>query len=159
MSTSMWGYTFIIVGLMAAFLLILFGGINTKGEQNYYLIKESMQNAMLDSVDENAYKVGLEQSEVDSVSTINCESGKPGTVRIVTEKFVENFTRRFAESANLSQEYRIEIYDIQECPAKVSLKVISKENYTWIKRFFTGDTKNEETLIVSELSGILESKE
>ena len=150
---------FLIVGLIAAFLLIICGGINTKNEQNYYLIKETMQNAMLDSVDENAYKVGLEQKEVDSVPTINCESGKPGTVRIVTEKFVENFTRRFAEVVNLNNNYRIEIYDIQECPAKVSLKVISRENYTWMERLFKKNANNEETLIVNELSGILESKE
>lgn len=44
-----------------------------------------------------------------------------------SEKFVENFVRRFAESATLSRTYVIKIYDISEMPAKVSLEVSSTE--------------------------------
>ena len=162
MSSSMWGYLFLFLGIMAASLLILFGSINSKNEQDYYLIKEVTQNAMLDSVDNNAYVAGLEQSEVDNVDTIYCASGKPGTIRIVTEKFVENFARRFAEVAkqNKNYNYRIEFYDIIECPAKVTLRVISTEDSSWVRRIFkSNDNSTDEVLIVNDLSAILESKE
>lgn len=162
MSSSMWGYLFMFLGIMAAALLIMFGSINSKNEQNYYLIKEVTQNAMLDSVDNNAYVAGLEQTEADNVETIHCPSGKPGTIRIVTEKFVENFARRFAEVAkqNRNYNYRIEFYDIIECPAKVTLRVISTEDSSWVRRIFRGDdSSTDEVLIVNDLSAILESKE
>ncbi len=160
MSSSMWGYLFLFLGIMAFALLILFGNMNSKNEQGYYLLKEVTQNAMLDSVDQNAYQVGLEQSEADGVPTIQCVSGRPGTIRIITEKFVENFTRRFAEIAHTNQDYTIEIYEINECPAKVTLKVIAKEDYTWVDRIFNGTSKKDkEALIVNELSAILETKE
>ena len=160
MSSSMWGYLFLFLGIMAAALLLLFGSINTKNEQDYYLIKEVTQNAMLDSLDNNAYIAGLEQDEVDKVDTIMCASGNPGTIRIVTEKFVENFARRFAEVALDNQSYRIEFYDIIECPAKVTLRVISKEDSSWVRRIFRGsDSSTDEVLIVNDLSAILESKE
>ena len=50
-----------------------------------------------------------------------------GITKIDQEKFVENFTRRFAESAQLSRTYVIKIYDINETPPKVSLQVSSSE--------------------------------
>lgn len=40
---------------------------------------------------------------------------------------VENFLRRFAESALLSNTYKIDIYDVNETPPKVSLLVSSVE--------------------------------
>ena len=161
MSESMWGYLFLFLGLMAAALLILFGGINTKNETNYYLLKEVTQNAMLDAVDDVAYKVGLTQEEVDNIDTINCVSGKPGTIRIVTEKFVESFARRLAEVAPSKGEYKIEFYEINECPAKVSVKIISQQDYSWVKRLFTRDASidTEKTDIVNKITAILETKD
>lgn len=161
MSESMWGYLFLLLGIMAAALLIFFGFVNTKSEQDYYLVKEVTQNAMLDSVDKIAYQKGLTQKEVDNLkNNIDCVSGKPGTIRIITERFVENFARRYAEVAKTNQTYRIEFYEIQECPAKVSLKVISKENYSFLRRLFRGKQEaNENKEIVTELSSILETKD
>lgn len=159
MSTSMWGYLFLILGIMAAALLMLFGNINTKNEQNYYLLKETTQNAMLDAVDDVAYQVGLTQEEVDKIPAINCVSGKPGTIRIITERFVESFTRRYAEVAAQNKDYRIEFYEINECPARVSVRVISKENYSWVARLFRGNEQNAETNITNELTSILETKD
>lgn len=153
----MWGYAFLLLGIMAAALLLLFSNINTKNEQNYYLLKEITQNAMLDSVDQETYNEGLASDK--AVVNSSCPYGKPGTVRIVTEAFVETFTRRWAEAANPKTNYKIEIFDIQECPPKVSLRVTSTENYSWVRRLFRGDSKeNEEAVIVNELSAILETK-
>ena len=50
-----------------------------------------------------------------------------GQVKINREKFVENFIRRFAENASLSRTYLIQIYDVNEVPPKVSIKVSSRE--------------------------------
>ena len=161
MSDAMWGYLFLLLGIMAAFLLILFGNINTKNETNYYLLKEVTQNAMLDAVDDIAYEVGLTQEEVNKIDTIQCVSGKPGTIRIVTERFVESFARRFAEVAPSKGEYQIKFYEINECPAKVSVKIISQQDYSFVKRLFTRDTgiNTEETDIVNEITAILETRD
>ena len=46
-----------------------------------------------------------------------------GDIRIVEDKFVENFTRRFAENLANNGNYEITIHDISEIPPRVSLKV------------------------------------
>ena len=141
MSTSTWGYLFLLLGIFAAALLLFFGNISSKNEQNYYLLKETTQNAMLDSVDKVAYQVGLTQEEVDNIKTIDCASGQPGTIRIITERFVESFARRFSESVANNKNYKIQFYEINECPAKVSVKVTSTESYSWLRRLFRGEKK------------------
>ena len=50
-----------------------------------------------------------------------------GIVKINQQKFIESFLRKFAENASLSRTYKIDIYDINEEPPKVSLKVSSTE--------------------------------
>lgn len=162
MSETMWGYLFLLLGIMAAGLLILFGSINTKDEQNYYLLKEVTQNAMLDAVDDVAYEVGLTQEEVNNnTGIIKCVSGQPGTIRIITERFIESFARRYAEVAHVNKDYRIEFYEILECPAKVTVRVISTEDFSWLEKIFnaTPDGESTDAKIVNELTAILETKE
>lgn len=158
MSESMWGYLFLVIGILAAALLILFGNINTKNEQNYYSLKEVVQNAMLDSFDKEAYDKGLTHSQVINSSTINCAEGIIGTIRINKDEFVENFARRYAQVANINTNYTIKIFDIQECPAKVSVSIESKENYSWVRKLFRG-SGDDEVVIVNDLSAILETKD
>lgn len=159
MSETMWGYLFMMLGVIAAALLLFFGAVNTENEQDYYALKEATQNAMLDSVDNVAYHVGLSQDEVNGNPTIHCNSGVSGTVRIITEKFVENFARRYAEIAKSNLEYTIKIYDIQECPPKVSLLVESKENYSALRKVFRGEQKTEDEtkIITNKLTAVLET--
>ena len=92
-------------------LIYLFQGITNTDEHNYYLLKEVTEAAMLDAVDVADYRI-------------------TGNVSINREKFVEVFVRRFAESADLTKTYTIEIYDINENPPKVSLVVKTKTNGT-----------------------------
>lgn len=75
---------------------------------------------------------------------------RDGTIRIDREKFVENFVRRFAEGANLAQNYKIEIFDVSETPPKVSIRVSSK---------LASNVTNEiiEFDIVNKLDAILET--
>ena len=64
----------------------------------------------------------------DSIDQV--EYQKNGNIKINAEKFIENFIRRYAENASLSNTYVIEIYHISEYPPKVSLLVKSSEQTT-----------------------------
>ena len=109
MRESMWGIFVITVGVVLILLVYLFQGVTSTDEHNYYLLKEATEASLLDAVDMADYKI-------------------TGNISINREKFVEVFVRRFAENADLSNRYVIEIYDINEEPPKVSLVVKTKKN-------------------------------
>ena len=48
---------------------------------------------------------------------------RDGVIRIDREKFVENFIRRFAESATLNKTYTVNFYSIYEIPPAVSIEI------------------------------------
>lgn len=104
-------WSFATIGLVAAGLvgiviILLFQNLTVNNEEDYYLLKEITEAAMVDAIDLAYYR----------------DTGK---LKIVQEKFVENFTRRFAESANIlnTQNYSLEFYNIMEYPPKVSVSV------------------------------------
>ena len=116
--------------------LFTFGVINivqnyqTGNELDYYLLKETTEAAMTDAVDIGYYRLS-------------------GMLRMDKEKFTESFVRRFAQNVNNDRSYRIRIYDINETPPKVSIKIDST----------TAATFNSETLGISnQIDAILESK-
>ena len=77
---------------------------------------------------------------------------KYGEMRIVKEKFVEDFTRRFSETVNINKTYNIKFYDIYEAPPKVSVKVTTKtENFT-----IFADTTSVD--VVNKVDAVLEIK-
>lgn len=129
---AIWGYAIITLGILAVGIIWFFANSTKTDQHNYVLLKETVEAAMLDAVDLAAYR-------------------KDGTVEIEEEKFVENFIRRFAESAELSQRYVIEIYDINTKPPKVSLKVSSTQSTT-----STGELVEFD--IVNNIDAILETK-
>lgn len=134
MKESFWAYLFIILGLFTIVVMMLIQDVTTTDEENYYLTKEVMEAAMIDSIDYGVY--------MDS-----------GDIRIIESKFVENFTRRFAESVKDSKSYTLEFYEIYEEPPKATVKVsTSTKEYTVTK----DTTTNFDILTV--LSGILETK-
>lgn len=93
----------IVLGLIGVSIILLFQQITTNNENDYYLLKEVTEAAMIDSIDMSYYR-------------------ETGNLKIITEKFVENFTRRFAESTIfVTNDYNIEFYDIIETPPKVSI--------------------------------------
>lgn len=95
----------IVLGLIGVAVIILFQQITTNNENDYYLLKEVTEAAMIDSIDIPYYR-------------------ETGNLKIVKEKFVENFTRRFAESTIfVTSTYDINFYDIIETPPKVSIVV------------------------------------
>lgn len=164
MNSSVWGFLFLILGILGIVMINFFGNVSVSDEQNYYLLKEVTEAAMIDAIDYQAYRVGVGYDgvtkETDPTS-MYCLSGKPGAIRIVKEKFVESFTRRFASSAERNKNYKISFDDIDECPPKVTVTVTSTESQGFFKKILR---KSEETdyetdsSIVNKLSAILESK-
>ena len=106
MKESYWGAMVVAFGIFAIFFIFFFQSVTNTSEHNYHLLKETTEAAMYDALDLAAYR-------------------KYGTVRIDREKFAE---KRFAESAVLSNTYKVEIFDINEEPPKVSIRVSSMES-------------------------------
>ena len=132
MRESIWGYAVIVLGILAIGIIWFFANSTKTDQHNYNLLKETVEAAMFDAVDLAAYR-------------------EDGSVVMEEEKFVENFIRRFAENAELSNVYVIEIYDISEEPPKVSLKVSSAKETT-----ATGELMKFD--IVNNIDAILETK-
>lgn len=107
MNKSFWGVFVIMLGITSIILIVLFQSITNSDEHNSQLLKEVTEAAMWDAVDYGYYR-------------------SHGAYKINKEKFVENFVRRFAQSAQgNSKEYTIDFMDINELPPKVSIRVTS----------------------------------
>ncbi len=160
MNQSLWMYFFMIMGILGLILINIFGNVIVSNEQNYYLLKEITEASMIDSVDVKAYMDGVGWDGVtrdNDPESMHCENGIPGTVRIVKEKFVESFVRRFADNAQLNRAYRIIIHDIDECPPKVSVSLIATERFSFVQ-FFDVSYESSQQDIVNSLTGILENR-
>lgn len=107
MKESFWGIFVVFLGVTALTLIVLFQNLTNTDQHNSQLLQEVTEAAMLDAIDYADYRAN-------------------GKVRINREKFVENFVRRYAQSASRSREYELTFYDISEDPPKVSLSVKSK---------------------------------
>ena len=134
MKESMWGYMIITFGVLSIFLIYFFQNVTNANEHNYTLVKETTQAAMFEALDIGAYRAN-------------------GVVKINSEKFIENFFRRFAENAQLSRTYKIDIYDINEDPPKVSLVVSTADASTSTN--VTGE--NITFNVVNRIDAILET--
>lgn len=132
MKETMWAWFVVVVGIICLGTVFFFQRIVNTSEHNYYMLKEVTEASMWDAIDLGHYRTN------------------DGEIKIIREKFVESFIRRFAESANLSRNYLIQIYDVNEIPPKVSIKVSSKE---------TGVVNNEEYNfdIINKLDAIFET--
>ena len=131
MKESFWGVAIVSAGVVAIFFILFFQSVTNTDEHNYHLLKEATEAAMYDALDLASYR-------------------NEGIIRIDREKFAENFLRRFAESATLANTYKIEIFDINEMPPKVSIRVSSAETTS-----LTGEILEFE--ISNELDAILET--
>ena len=132
MKESFWGIFVIFLGVMGITFITLFQNLTNTDQHNYNLLQEVTEAAMMDAINYG-------------------ESQKAQTLKIEREKFVENFIRRFAESASMSREYEITFYDVNESPPKVSLSVKSKVVGTNNSTQVTFDLQNR-------IDAILESK-
>lgn len=158
MNGAMWTYFFMLMGILGIFLINAFGNVIMDDEQSYYLLKEITEASMIDAIDYKSYREGAGWDNVTSDTdpeSMHCMSGVPGTVRIIKEKFVESFIRRFSSNAQLNRRYRIIFHDIDECPPKVSVSIVASEEFSMF-RMFNVDYQTP-TDIVNSLTGILEA--
>lgn len=132
MKESYWIVLIILLGTICVAFINFFQLYTNTDEQNYMLLKEVTEAAMYDAVDVTSYKAY-------------------GIVSINREKFVESFVRRFAQSVSLGNTYVIEIYDVNETPPKVSLKVSTK-----LRSNVTGGSQIVDFDIENKLDAILE---
>ena len=136
MKESFWGAFVVGLGITTIVLMFYFQTLTNTDEHNYTLLKETTEAAMTDAFD---------------IATYNTT----GNIRIYREKFVESFLRRFAQSASLANEYRIEIYDVNEYPPKVSIRIKSRKTQSLAILLGGQDTFNFE--LVNKLDAILET--
>lgn len=134
MKETFWTYLLIVLGLFVIVVMILIQDLTGTSEEDYYLTKEVMQAAMIDSIDYGVYR-------------------QYGDIRIIKEKFVENFIRRFSESVNSIKTYKIEFYEIYEEPPKATVRIKTATNEYQVSTDTSVDFD-----IVTILSGILETK-
>lgn len=141
-------------GVFGLVFIVMFQSIVINNESEYYVLKEAMEAAMLESVDFVCYRLGDAEGNVEGSTNKACGEHD---LKIIEQKFVENFTRRFAESViGDVSEYQIDFYDIIESPPKatVVIKVDTKEyNLSF------GEIDSLKSFeILNNLSGILELK-
>lgn len=154
------GLGFIMFGIFGLIFIVMFQSVTINNESEYYVLKEAMEAAMLESVDLACYRIGdidgniLVDTDGDGVgdSTVKGACGY-NDLKIIEQKFVENFTRRFAASISGDvTEYEIEFYDIIESPPKATVVIKAKT-----QEYMLGSKDSTESFtIVNELSGILE---
>lgn len=115
----------IFLALIALNLLNVLNNYATGSELDYYLLKETTDASMTDSLDRTYLRT--------------C-----GLYRIDKEKFVESFLYRFASNVDASREYKIGFYDINELPPKVSIKIDSLTTLSFNTNPQKTDTKAAE---------------
>ena len=120
----------IIMALMGFFAVNMVTSQQTGSELDYYLLKDTTEAAMNDAIDYDFYS-------------------NNGVVRMDKEKFLESFVRRFADSVDGTRDYNIDVYDLNETPPKVSVKISSKSSKK---------KKNNSTDITTNVDMIIESK-
>ena len=136
MKEGMWAAAIVVAGIIGVGFIMLFQDLTSSDQHNYYLLKEVTEASMYDAIDVDYYRYH-------------------GEVRIIREKFVENFVRRWSASVQRNRTYYIDIYDVVEMPPKVTLTVTSSTD-----RFnFTADLTNDGTYaIANRIDAILETR-
>ncbi len=104
MKESVWAWWFIVLGLIMIAVVILVTDMTTTSEQNYYMLKEISEASMMESVDYAYYR-------------------KYGDLRINSEKFMENFIRRYSDVITINKTSKVSFYDIYESPPKITVEV------------------------------------
>ncbi len=109
MKESMWAWWFVVLGITIMAVVMLITDMTITSEQNYYMVKEISEASMIESVDYAYYR-------------------KYGELRINSEKFMENFIRRYSEVITINKTTEINFYDIYESPPKVTVEVKTRSS-------------------------------
>ena len=128
----------IFLALIALALLQVLNNYSTGSELDYYLVKETTDAAIDDSMDWDFYH--------------DC-----GLYRIDKEKFVEMFLYRFANNVDASRGYKIGFYDINEVPPKVSIKIDSLTTLSFNSKDTSGNKDTSAANISTSYDAIIEA--
>jgi len=131
MKESIWAWWFVVLGLIIIAVVMLVTDMTTTSEQNYYMLKEISEASMMESVDYAYYR-------------------KYGDLRINSEKFMENFLRRYSEVVTINKTSNISFYDIYESPPKITVEVSTRSSQIII------DYESTDFDITNRLDAILE---
>lgn len=134
MKESLWGYWIIILGLSIIGLMMFLQSYTTTSEQDYYLIKSSLEASMLEAIDYGYLK-------------------NTGSFKMNREKFVENFLRRFSETVNINKTYQVDFYKIYETPPAATVAVTTKSESTSFGK--SQGAKSDQVDITTRMSGII----
>lgn len=119
----------ILLGIFTLVIIYLMNDVRSTNELDYYLLQEVTEASMYDSVDYSYYR-------------------ETGLLKVDRDMFLENFSRRFAESVSNDRDYTIKIIDFNETPPKVSVEVSAPS---------VASVKGETALIINRVSGIIET--
>ena len=109
MKNALWGYWLVLLGIFVVVIMMLIQNLTTSNTQDYYLVKEITEAALIDAVDYSYYRTY-------------------GEIKINKEKFYESFLRRFSENASTATIYTVSFYGVYEAPPKVSVEIKSRSN-------------------------------
>ena len=109
MKNALWGYWLVLLGIFIVVIMLLVQNLTTSSTQDYHLLKEITEAALVDAVDYSYYRTF-------------------GEIKINKEKFYESFLRRFSENASTTTTYTVSFYGVYEAPPKVSVEIKSKSN-------------------------------
>lgn len=126
MNESFWGTFIIATGVIIIGIIFFMQKVTNNNEQLAILLKETAQAAMNDAVDEESIM------EKDSTA-----------LRINREAFVESFIRRFSQNASLANTYVVEIYDVNEYPPKISVRLKTREGRMIMNQEIEFDSINQ----------------
>ena len=107
MKNAFWGYWLILLGVFVVVIMLLVRSVTNNSTEDYYVLKETTENAMIDALDTAYYR-------------------EYGEIKMNKEKFYEVFVRMFAENASLDSTYTINFYGVYESPPKASVEIKSK---------------------------------
>ena len=124
MKESIWGYWIIVLGISIISIMILLQNYSITDEQSFFLVKETLASAMKESVD---YAYLADSPQPIDENNYRSENNY-GTFKINREKVIENFIRRFADTVDISKNYKINFYQVSEEPPAISVEVLSSTN-------------------------------
>ena len=119
----------IILAALAFGVLNVVSSYFSGNELDYYALKETTEASMTDAIDIGYYRIS-------------------GALRLDKEKFVESLVRRLSQTVRDNRDYDIKIYDINETPPKVTVRIDSKTPASF---------DSTRATITNEVSAILET--
>lgn len=135
MKESLWGWWIMVLGLIVMTAIMLVTDMTTTSEENYYMIKQISEASMFEAIDYGYF-------------------AEYGELRISSEKFMENFIRRYSEVITINKTTTINFYNIYEVPPKITVEVSTRST-----QLLTLDTKVTDVSVNNRISAILEMVE